>query len=824
MRGHPLPVRLLLTFFLPSLALAATPHRSWYSLPSSNGWGAVVADLSTGRVHHWREHLYATEEPRWDAAGLEVWDNHSPVAVAARDLLGDLDFAVIQDGVGLWLRDVPIDLDSAGWESPDGLPGGGTAILRLPWSVGDLRLSLLLWAPWDLPRSSLAAVLLVENLGPTPVSGLTLASRHDLHLGPGRPGAALEIGDEGESAIWHGDRLEERGFAGVTGLVPLGDVNGRSITWPGGPDEDPWQVVTEGNEFGAGPDESGVHDGVVTALSWNLATIGPGQGQAVGFLVAHHGDPFAWEGLSAEIDTFVGGRDALALLADERTLWAEFQGSLSVPPGLTAEELALLRQGAVTLRMAQVREDHSFVREVLADDSTPRYRADAVLPADLTHRGRGAILASLPPGQWTYAWPRDGAYAIAAMSWLGMLDEAEEGLRFLLEAESGRFLDYQELADYPMVPYQVSLCRHHGFGIEESDTSGDGDFNFEFDGPGLLLWSLRQWVDRGGNPAFLDAHWETLRDRVGGFLLALQEDEGLLLPDSSIWEHHWLGRERHWAYTDLVAARGLCDGALLADRVGDAATAASWRSAAERIREGILADLTDEAGVIASTTEELMLGHGYTDAATVEAASMGLFDPSGRTSPRTVERVLSSLRVPGGEGLARNDDASDAHGLSPWGSSYDSDEWVMIDLRAAVAAREIGLSGVSDALITWVTEQSAANFLAIGETYDSSDGDYTNNAPMAGFGAGAYALALFHRAGELSVDPACGEFPVEPFEATPPDPEGEESTPPGPTPSCGGCASTLLPGPAVPWTAFVFGWWRTRRAPSQGRPSSATNP
>jgi hypothetical protein len=794
-------VRSLLLLLLPALATAAVPHRSWTSLPSSNGWGAVVVDLGTGRVHHWREHLYATEEPRWNAQGQEVWNGDFPEAVAARDLLGDLDFAVVRDGGATWLADLPVDLGDAGWDGPQGLGGGGTNILRLPRDLPDLRATLFVWAPWELDRAALAAVLVVENVGGSAISGLQIASRHELRLGFGRPGPSQEIGDENELAAWQDGAWEERGFAGAVALRGL-DADAHGLSWPGGPRPDVRDLLSLGGVLG---DEDGgeVHSGTITALSWSLPTLEPGESVSVGLAATHHGDPFAFETALADLDAWIAARDAGALLDDERALWGDFQDSLTLPPGLDGDEEAVLRQGAVVLRMAQVREDEAFLRDVLGDDATARHHPKETLPATISHRGRGAVLASLPPGQWTYAWPRDGAYAVAGMSALGMLDEAEEGLRFLLEADSGRFADWQELAHYPMVPYQVSLCRHHGFGIEESDTSGGGDLNFEFDGPGLLLWSLGRWVDAGGDIAFVEAHWDTLRERVGGFLVAMQETGGLILPDSSIWEHHWLGKERHWAYTDLVAARGLCDGARLAERVGDAATAQSWRAAAERLRSAIVAELVDGDGVVAATREELALGHGYTDAATLEAAGMALFDPSLRVAPATVDRVLSALRVPGGEGIARNDDNGDAHDLSPWGSSYDSDEWVMMDLRAAVASREVGLPGVSDALLRWVTAQSKENFLAIGETYDSQSADYTNNAPMVGFGPGAYALALFHRAGLATDAPACGAYAAEP-----PEPMPEETTPApqvpgpaieeGPPPGCGGAAAAVLLAWALP--------------------------
>ena len=86
----------------------------------------------------------------------------------------------------------------------------------------------------------------------------------------------------------------------------------------------------------------------------------------------------------------------------------------------------MLRQGAAMLRMGQVREDRAYLREFLSMDGEARRTRfvglddqPAKLPGWSSTAGKGAVLASLPPGEWTYAWIRDGAYATAAMAALG---------------------------------------------------------------------------------------------------------------------------------------------------------------------------------------------------------------------------------------------------------------------------------------------------------------------------------------------------------------------------------------------------------------------
>ncbi len=458
-------------------ASAAEPHRSFFDLPSSNGWGAVVLDLQQARVHHWRDHLFATEEPRWDAAGVEVWSGGLPQAVPSRDLLFDAYFGVRVDGEQRWLTDLPVDLDASGW-----LPG--TNVVQMVQSLGDLRLTTWAWAPWGLERSAMALALEVQNVGSAATGGISVFSIQNLHLGEGRPGPTQEIGAQNETISVDGAtrRMQERGFAGVIATAPLREPVSASVWYPGASGPNPWEVVNGGGStdlVGVAGDQ-GVHDDSVAYYQWNSGALGVGETGRFGLVMAHHGDPFAYAAASADVDTWIGGRTIEAILTAERTSWQAFQDGLSVPVNLTPDEEALYRHSAVVLRMAQVRETQAYLRQWLSTDGEPRWTGSgAQLPAMVQHAAAGGVLASLPPGQWTYAWPRDGAYAIVGMSWAGMQQEARAVLEYLLDADTDRYRGYDELAGVPIAPYAISLCRHHGFGVEESDTLGDGDFNFK---------------------------------------------------------------------------------------------------------------------------------------------------------------------------------------------------------------------------------------------------------------------------------------------------------------------------------------------------------
>lgn len=745
--------------------VAAPPQRTRFELPSSNGYGVVLLDLEEARLTQFREHVFAAEEPVIDAQGNDVWDGSQFATVHTRDLLFDAYFGVRAAGEQFWLTSVPVDLEASGY-----LPGSGIA--TMVQQIGAVKATTHAFAPQGLAAGSFVLVLSLENTGGQPVAGVEAFSLHNYHLGYGRPTRPWDVGTDlaanGETLEFDTNgghaRFSERGFAGVVVTRALAAISHRGVS----PGADLFGVVEGGD--GDFPDNDPpvvAVDDAVSGFQWSVGELAPGEVAWVGIIALHEPDPFIADKAALYLEAFLGDVDAAGLVEAEVATWSEFQDEVMPPAGLADQEDALVRQGAAMLHMGQVREDRYFLREWLGMDGEvrrtrfPGVKDDpVVLPGIVVHRGRGAVLASLPPGEWTYAWIRDGSYAVAAMATLGMFEQARAGLEYYLNAEAGRFQNWDELAPYAMPPYQISLVRYHGFGVEETDFNEFGP-NLEFDGFGLFLWALRAYEVASGDTGLADDRWDVIGERVGDVLVALVDPStGLLRADSSIWETHWKGRERHWAYTNITAARGLCDAAVLAERIGDRGRAAAYRGAGEGLRAAIAERLTDADGAIAANTEELAIGEGYWDAAVLDAIAMGLFDPAGDIAKATLAGLDEHLRVDAGPGWSRNDDRWDhanSDDASPWGGEYDSAEWVVTDLRGAVAMRMAGETDRSAALIDWVTAQTAMNYGMVAETYDEVAGTYKFNAPMLGFGAGALALALADRAAGVA-DPACGAY------------------------------------------------------------------
>ena len=750
-------------------------QQTFFTLPSSNGHTAILVDLQAGKMTHFREHLFAAEEPLLDGAGNEVWNGNQPQMVKSRDLVYDVYFGLRAGGDQRWLPGIPADLSQSGYAGYAAGKTGGTGVIKMVQQVGSLTATQYFFAPQGLAHPAFVMAMQVKNTGAQKVTGVSAFSIHNYHLGTGRPGVMADIGEDNETVIYDGSNghadFIERAFAGTVVTRALAPVAHHGASNSGTPAaQNVYSIVNSGGT-GDLPDlngQSGVANGWVSAFQENLGDLNPGESAWVGIVAAHHADPLAAAETQGWLDSYVAGKNVSALVDAEINAWKTIQTGLHVPANIDAGSETLLRHSAVMLKMAQVTDDHAYLREWLTTDGEARKTRfgatlgapPATLPGTIAHRGKGAVLACLPPGEWTVAWIRDGSYAATAMAAMGLKNEAKDALQFYLDAEGGRFQSWSELQPYNMPPYQISLVRYHGFGVEETDFNDFGP-NLEFDGFGLFLWALRNYEVLTGDTSVADDNWPTVSGKVADALVSLIDpDTGLVRKDSSIWETHWKGRERSWAYTSITAARGLCDASAIAKRKGDAALATKYRDAAMSIRDAIAKKLVDANGMIASNTDELSSGADYYDAAVLDAIAMGLFHPKGPIAKGTLKGLDDHLIASAGAGWSRNDDRTDHAGgndVSPWGSEYDSAEWVVTDLRGAVATHLAGDAERSDRLVHWVRDQSLANFLAVSETFDENAGTYKFNAPMIGFGSGVFALAWYARDGKL-VDAACDAY------------------------------------------------------------------
>lgn len=444
---------------------------------------------------------------------------------------------------------------------------------------------------------------------------------------------------------------------------------------------------------------------VVPGFVWNIPSLAPTASTCVGTYTAGDG-----------ADGWVAGRDPSTWLSDELAWWADFHAR-GQEPAMADDETAVYRQALAFLKMAQVREE-----------GAPYGQIPASLPL------------SAPVGDfqhiWNITWVRDGSYAAAALARAGYTDEAADALRFMIQpGTTGDYRAYVGDADYA-----VSVCRLYGNGDEWSDSDANGP-NVEFDNFGLFLWALGQVGAAGGDDVVAElgpAAFDGVADVLVGLVDPLT---GLLYPDSSIWERHWNGHQQQFTYSSAWAVAGLRAAADMADSLGDS-RAATYRATADTIAAAIPAELLDSSGVLAASREQLESGSDYLDLAAVEAFNHGILDLAGPEFEASVDAWDAHLAVATGHGYKRNDD----------GDTYDEHEWIVIDLRLALALRAAGRVEEAAALEQWVTDQAMANHATIPELYSPSTADYAGPAPMLGFGSGAYVYNLLARDGGTGGD------------------------------------------------------------------------
>jgi MYXO-CTERM domain-containing protein len=618
----------------------------------------------------------------------------------------------------------------------------GTGVVHTTRMLGTLQLDEYDYSPMGLSEYASVMLLEVTQTGaPQPIDAYSI---FNYHLGSGSPSP----GYDSESITYDAtnDAFYESGPSGVAfaygSLVPS--------THHGCTPNNPYSLLLAGSNLDDDPGTGGPTSDAVPGFQNGLGSLAMGGSAWVGWLTVLAPDANGAAAIG-RVRTWVAGRSPDQLLTDEVAAWNAW--TTQPPGGASTTESALALQSQVVARMGQVAEPGT---------------------------GAGQILASVAPGQWNIAWVRDMAYAVVGLVRSGHYAEAKAAIAFQMQAQTGAY------EQYVGAPYQISVVRYYGNGTEWSDSNADGP-NIEFDGFGLFLWELDEYVQASGDTASLTQWWPTVKSKVADVLVGLQQTSGLVSPDSSIWEAHWNGQQRHFAYTTIAAANGLCSASRLAQAAGDAADVSTYLMAGQKSRDALLPNLRAPSGTLAQSSEALAAGTGWLDASVLEAINFGLIDPTLHTANATVAAIQAGLVPASGEGFMR----------SNAGDAYSSNEWVFIDLRAARSLELIGEATASASLFAWNVAQASDNFGEISELHDPVTADYAGQSPMVGFGAGAYLLRLYDR-GKGST-PTCGAFASEPGGPDTGD-AGDAGSPAGPEGGApgndgGGVAPTLEAGP-----------------------------
>lgn len=570
-----------------------------------------------------------------------------------------------------------------------------TSIIRAPASIAGTNAESFFFSPFGIERN--VFVGLVKAPGAT--SAYVLAN---FHMGVASDDGT-QVGAENETV---------RYVAAQKAIVETGPGGGAMVYVPiGNPDgidcESPYNRGKAGQAFGPQTGCGRTANDIAVGFQKNLGADG-WMGIVIGF-VENGADA---DTLANEITTWVAGRAPEKILDDAKAEWNAWRKP--PPEGVlcSENEKKVWRLGEATLRMGQVREANTATR--------------------LNH---GMVLASLPVGEWHTGWVRDAAYAIVGLARSGHYEEAKKALTFFMNANPvGKYKDKVRNQNY-----RISVTRYFGNGEEESDWNQDGP-NQQLDGWGLVLWASRVYAELSKDTAWLTQFYDTIDGGIARPLEANLESNGIVTADCSIWEVHD-AKKKHFAYTTLAAARGFCDMAQMAKLANKGADVARYQGLEKKVREAFLSAFQDPQGGLAGNLEELSTGQ-YTDAAVAEAFAWNILrDTKGATAKATLD-LLERMRVSSG-GYKRNDD-----GLS----SYDNNEWILVDFRVANAYRRAGNNAKADGIVAHVVEKAAANFFILPELYNATSNDgtigkYTGAIPMVGYGGGAFIMTILDRAG-----------------------------------------------------------------------------
>ena len=683
-------------------ALAVDPVPSFQFLVTGNGHGFQVFDQTANAVKQYLERPYRYMYPNPSNIDAE--------GVVRRNLAFDTYFGVKVGSTAQWL----------GGQAPSSVSYVNESnMIRSELAVGGVDTETFFVAPFGYEGNALVMMLKVTNTSASPQQ-VTAYAMHNFKMGtatnpdaPGADGEVIAYDATSQAATETGNG------GGMMIYAPIGGVDVSSC------DNNGYNQVAAGTGLAQTPNCSGTD--IKNAFQKSLGTIAPGASAWWGVAVLFDENSNASATLAAW-NTFLNGQTPDVLYA---SVLAEFEAWRKPPvPGLSQTETAIWRQAEAVLRMGQIREAWS--------DS----------PVLHNH---GMMLASLPPGEWHTGWVRDGTYAIDALARTGHGDEAKAALEFFLDADAGYYSSYVN-----NVPYRVSTVRYFGNGREESDYSGQPTRNIEIDGWGLFLWAARNYVDSTGDVGWLsettkhgDTVYDAIKTGVAEALASNLETSNMVIADTSIWEVHWADRQ-HFAYTTEAAARGFCDMATLARRAGKDDDIARYKMLAQSTQTALTTNYIDQMNVLAGSVEKLATGANYHDGSTVEALTWSDVDPSNIVASSTLNG-LSYLQTPAG-GYKRVEGSTD---------QYDTDEWILIDLRASDAFRRAGQTPNADALLSWVTAQASVNYNLLPELYNTQSaggpiGAYSGSIPMVGYGAGAYLMTQLDRV-QLYEHTDCGD-------------------------------------------------------------------
>jgi GH15 family glucan-1,4-alpha-glucosidase len=666
---------------------ATAQQRTWNFLTTGNGYGFQIFDTNANKITQFLEHPYRYLRPN-------PADSHAE-GVVRRNLAYDFYFGVRGGGTSGWLN-APTSAGDPGYLDE-------SHIIRAPATLGAVTAESYFLAPFGYSGNALVALL----KAPGASDGFAI---FNFHMGNASNPDTPDASGESLRYVAASKAVVETGpGGGYMVYVPLSGVDFADCV-------NPYSKVVAGMDLSQNTSCSG--NDIVPAFQKHLGADG---WMAVAMQFVDSTNPADADAAAAALATWANNRTPDTILADARMEFESWRKPAPATVPLCGDnERRLWRQSEAVLRMGQIREANSGTR-----------------------KNNGMILASLPPGSWHTGWVRDATYAVVALARSGHTAEAKLALDFFMNAGPvGAYSSYVNNQSY-----RISLTRYFGNGQEECDWNTSGP-NTETDGWGLVLWAARNYVEASGDMTWLTANYATLSGQIAAPLEANLETSSLMRADSSIWEVHQPGK--HYSFTTMAAARGLCDVAALAKKAGNSTDQSHYATLSAKINTALQSAFLDPQMALAGSIEGLSQ-QKYYDGSVAEAFDWNLLADFGGPIATATLSLFNHLRVDSG-GFKRNNDGI---------SSYDNNEWILVDLRISNALRRAGKPTDADGYLGQIVKNAAVNFFLLPELYNDTPADgmigkYFGSIPMVGYGAGAYMITILDRAGQWEPND-CGD-------------------------------------------------------------------
>ena len=260
-------------------------------------------------------------------------------------------------------------------------------------------------------------------------------------------------------------------------------------------------------------------------------------------------------------------------------------------------------------------------------------------------------LAALSHGfeNYSYVWPRDGAYIANALDKAGYAYLASRFYEFccdVIHHEQGQASpqeDYEESA-YMLHKYTPDRLLAASW-MPQVDEGGNGLLPIQEDETALILHVLWQHYLKFRDIEIITPMYRSLIIHSANFMVGFREPHTRLpAPSFDLWED----RRCVYSYTTATVWAGLVAGANFAELFGELDQAEEYRRAATEIKEACVAYLYDEGekrflkaiSVRADGTTERV----YTvDASLYGLWYFGMFEPTDPRIERTIQAVMDRL-------------------------------------------------------------------------------------------------------------------------------------------------------------------------------------